>query len=196
MQENLFYGIILIILCTYIIYIYNSLIKLRAKHTKTFLQIDIELKRRYELIPNLVESTKRYINSDSETLRKVIRTRNHAHNSLSKAKNDLNENSLKELARNENSFVNALSSLNFVMEDYPDLKADRTIKNLQKELYTTENKISFSRQSYNDSVMLYNMFRKSFPHNIISTVIGHNSDINLLEFNDASKIQENIKSTF
>jgi LemA protein len=196
MQENLIFWIILILLIIYIIYIYNNLIELRARHKNFFSQIDIQLKRRYDLIPNLVETAKKYMNHEEETLTKVIQARNNAQDSLSKAKNDLNSNNLQELARNENSFVSALGGMNFVMEDYPDLKADGIIKNLQEELSSTENKISFARQSYNDSVMRYNVFRQSFPNNIISSVFGHSLDANLLEFDDASKIKESVKVTF
>jgi LemA protein len=196
MPENLIFWVILTIVVIYIIYIYNNLIALRAKHKNFFSQIDIQLKRRYDLIPNLVETAKKYMSHEEETLTKVIQARNNAQDSLSKAKKDMNSNNLQELAQNENSFVSALGGLNFVMEDYPELKADGIIKNLQEELSSTENKISFARQAYNDSVMRYNIFRQSFPNNIISNVFGHSIDANLLEFDDASKIQESVKVTF
>lgn len=196
MPENLVYWIIIGTFIIYIIYIYNSLIALRAKHKNFFSQIDIQLKRRYDLIPNLVETAKKYMSHEEETLTKVIQARNNAQDSLSKAKNDLNPKNLQDLAQNENSFVSALGGLNFVMEDYPELKADGIIKNLQEELSSTENKISFARQAYNDSVMRYNIFRQSFPNNIISNIFGHSIDASLLEFDDASKIQENVKVTF
>jgi len=133
---------------------------------------------------------------EEETLTKVIEARNNVQDSLSNAQKDFSPNNLKDLIQKENSFTSALSGLNFVMEDYPELKADGIIKNLQEELSSTENKIAFARQAYNDSVMRYNIFKQSFPHNIVSNIFGHSLDANLLEFEDSKKIQESVKVQF
>lgn len=196
METSTIIWIIVSILCVYAIYIYNNLVSLNAKYKNFFSQIDIQLKRRYDLIPNLVETAKKYMQHEEDTLTKVIEARNGAKNSLDKAKEDLNPQTIRNLAQSENSFVGALGGLNFVMEDYPELKADGVIKNLQEELSSTENKIAFARQAYNDSVMRYNIFRQSFPNNVLSNVFGHSLDANLLEFEDSDKIKESVKVQF
>jgi len=196
MDTSTILWILIPLLLIYLIYIYNNLVSLNAKQKNFFSQIDIQLKRRYDLIPNLVETAKKYMQHEEETLTKVIEARNIAKNSLAEVQKNFNSQNIKNLVEKENGFVSALSGLSFVMEDYPDLKADSIIKNLQEELSSTENKITFARQAYNDSVMRYNIFRQSFPNNIFSNIFGHSIDANLLQFEDVNEIRKSVKVSF
>lgn len=149
--------------------IYNQLVSFRNLVKNSFSQIDVQLKRRYDLIPNLVETAKAYMAHERETLEAVIKARNQAFD----AEKILSQN--PSIAKNmdsfkaaENHLSNSLSKLMMVMEQYPDLKANTTMNSLMEELTSTENKISFARQAFNDSVMEYNTTREKFPHNLVS----------------------------
>jgi LemA protein len=149
--------------------IYNTLVALRNRFKNAFAQIDVQLKRRYDLIPNLVETAKGYLAHEHGTLEDVIKARNIAYTaSQSAAANPTDAAAVKSLLSAESGLTGALSRLMVVSEQYPNLKADQTMMQLTEEITSTENKISFARQAYNDSVMTYNTDREVFPSNIIA----------------------------
>jgi LemA protein len=153
--------------------IYNSLVGLRNRFKNAFSQIDVQLKRRYDLIPNLVEVAKGYMKHESSTLEAVIKARNIAlAASQSAAANPADANAMKSLVTAEAGLGGALSRLMVVSEQYPDLKANQNMLQLTEELTSTENKVSFARQAYNDSVMTYNTAREVFPNVIFAGMFG------------------------
>ena len=148
---------------------YNLLVSLRNRFKNAYAQIDVQLKRRYDLIPNLVEVAKGYIKHERETLEAVIKARNIAYTaSQSAASNPGDGAAVKSLMSAEAGLAGAMSRLMVVSEQYPDLKANQNMMQLTEELTSTENKVSFARQAYNDSVMGYNTAREVFPNNIIA----------------------------
>lgn len=148
---------------------YNLLVSLRNRFKNAFAQIDVQLKRRYDLIPNLVETAKGYMKHERETLESVIKARNIAYTaSQAAATNPGDAAAVKSLMSAESGLTGALSRLMVVSEQYPDLKANQNMMQLTEELTSTENKISFARQAYNDSVMSYNTAREVFPNSIIA----------------------------
>ena len=160
---------IAIILALWVAGIYNSLVALRNRFKNAFAQIDVQLKRRYDLIPNLVETAKGYLKHEHETLEDVIKARNIAYTaSQSAAANPADASAVKSLLSAESGLTGALSRLMVVSEQYPDLKANQNMMQLTEELTSTENKISFARQAYNDTVMVYNTDREVFPSNLIA----------------------------
>ena len=170
--------------------IYNQLVALKNRYENGFSQIEIQLKRRYDLIPNLVETAKGYLSHEKETLESVIQARNQAMSGLqSAADNPSDPNAIKELSSAEGILGNALGRLNVVMEAYPDLKANQNMMQLTEELTSTENKVAFARQGYNDQVTEYNTYRQSFPPVIFAGFFGHGIDAELLEFADSEAIQ-------
>ncbi len=149
--------------------IYNRLVDLRNRFKNAFSQIDVQLKRRYDLIPNLVETAKGYLKHERETLEAVIKARNIAlAASQSAAANPADAGAIKGLMSAEAGLGGALSRLMVVAEQYPDLKANQNMMQLTEELTSTENKIAFARQAYNDSVMVYNTSRETFPNVIFA----------------------------
>ncbi|MEM1157648.1 MAG: LemA family protein [Verrucomicrobiota bacterium] len=149
--------------------IYNRLVTLRNRFENAFAQIDVQLKRRYDLIPNLVETAKGYLDHERETLEAVIAARNQAAGAGAKAaENPGDAKSMQSLAGAEAGLAGALGRLFAVVEAYPDLKANQNMMQLSEELTSTENKISFARQAYNDSVMVFNNEREQFPNNIVA----------------------------
>ena len=170
--------------------IYNQLVALKNRYENGFSQIEIQLKRRYDLIPNLVETAKGYLSHEKETLESVIQARNQAMSGLqSAADNPSDPNAIKELSSAEGILGNALGRLNVVMEAYPDLKANQNMMQLTEELTSTENKVAFARQGYNDQVTEYNTYRQSFPPVLFAGFFGHGIDAELLEFADSDAIQ-------
>ena len=148
---------------------YNGLVTLRNRYKNAYAQIDVQLKRRYDLIPNLVETAKGYIKHERETLEAVIAARNSAYSAGNQAAaNPGDPQAMKNLAGAESGLSGALGRLFAVAEAYPDLKANQIMMQLSEELTSTENKISFARQAYNDSVMAYNTKREVFPTSIIA----------------------------
>jgi LemA protein len=159
----------LFFLLVYAVSSFNKLVGLRNRFKNAFAQIDVQLKRRYDLIPNLVETAKGYLKHERGTLEAVIAARNVASAaSVRAAANPGDPGAMKELMAAENTLGGALGRLMVVSEAYPELKANTTMNNLMEELTSTENKVSFSRQAYNDSVMTYNTARESFPTNILA----------------------------
>src|SRR3954471_10316917 len=149
---------------------YNKLVSLRNRYKNAYAQIDVQLKRRYDLIPNLVETAKGYIKHERETLENVIKARNIAYTAAqTAAANPGDAAAMKGLASAETGLAGTLGRLLMVSEAYPDLKANQNMMQLTEELTSTENKISFARQAYNDSVMTYNTQREVFPANMIAS---------------------------
>ena len=149
--------------------IYNKLVNQRNRVRNAFAQIDVQLTRRYDLIPNLVEAVKGYMKHERETLEAVIAARNTAVSSLSAAKADpANADAMKQLGASEGALGGVLSRLFALSEAYPDLKASQNMMQFQEELASTENKVSFSRQAFNDSVMSYNNTAENFPNSVIA----------------------------
>src|SRR5215469_6388141 len=148
---------------------YNRLVTLRNRFKNAYAQIDVQLKRRYDLIPNLVETAKGYLKHERETLENVTKARNIAYAaSQAVAANPGDSTTMKSLVSAESGLAGTLSRLMVVSEQYPDLKANQNMMQLTEELTSTENKISFARQAYNDSVMVYNTDREVFPNNLVS----------------------------
>jgi LemA protein len=177
--------------------IYNRLVSLKNRYQNAFAQIEVQLKRRYDLIPNLVETAKGYIKHERETLEAVIAARNAAANGLAAAAKDPgNAAALQELMGQEGALTGAMNRFNVVMEAYPDLKANQNMMQLSEELTTTENKVAFSRQAFNDQVMAYNTYKQSFPTVTLAGIFGHSSDATLLEFEDSEAIQAAPKVEF
>jgi LemA protein len=162
-------AVIAVIFAGSIIGIYNKLVTMRNRYKNAYAQIDVQLKRRYDLIPNLVETAKGYIKHERETLTAVTEARNIAYAaSKAAAANPGDAAAMKNLGSAETGLAGTLSRLMMVSEAYPDLKANQNMMQLTEELTSTENKISFARQAYNDSVMTYNTDREVFPNNILA----------------------------
>jgi len=153
----------------FVVGIYNALVTLRNRYKNAYSQIDVQLKRRYDLIPNLVETAKGYLAHERGTLEAVITARNAAASANTRAaQNPGDASAMKELSGAETQLSGVLGRLFALSEAYPDLKANTTMITLMEELTSTENKVSFARQAYNDSVMSYNTRREVFPSNIIA----------------------------
>lgn len=164
---------IVVVLGLWVAGIYNSLVALRNRFKNAFAQIDVQLKRRYDLIPNLVETAKGYLKHERETLEAVIKARNIAAAAAqAAAANPADGNAMRGLLSAETGLAGALSRLMVVSEAYPDLKANQNMMQLTEELTSTENKIAFARQAYNDSVMSYNTTRETFPNVIFAGMFG------------------------
>lgn len=183
--------IIAVVVLFTIIRIYNQLVTLKNRFQNAFAQIDVQLKRRYDLIPNLVETAKAYLSHERETLEAVTNARNQAASALKGASSNPGDpNAMAQLAGAEGALSGALGRLNVVMEAYPDLKANQNMMQLSEELTSTENRVAFSRQAFNDSVMSYNTYRQSFPAVALAGMFGHGTDASLLEFEDRAEIQK------
>ena len=195
--STLIFLLIVIFTFFYIVRIFNTLVALKNRFQNAFSQIEVQLKRRYELIPNLVETAKAYMQHERETLEAVISARNEAAAGLKAASaNPGSASALKKLASGEGMLQGALGRLNVAVEDYPELKASENMMQLSEELTSTENRVAFSRQAFNDAVTEYNSYRQSFPQNFFATSFGHKEDASLLEFEDSAEIQSAPKVSF
>jgi LemA protein len=164
-----FIVVVAVVLVVFIIGAYNSLVTLRNRYKNAYSQIDVQLKRRYDLIPNLVETAKGYLAHERGTLEAVITARNAAVSANTRAaQNPGDVSAMKEISTAESALSGVMGRLFALAENYPDLKANTTMLSLMEELTSTENKVSFARQAYNDSVMAYNTRREVFPTNLIA----------------------------
>lgn len=189
--------VIVVVAALLIVSIFNKLVRLRNRFINAFAQIEVQLKRRYDLIPNLVETAKSYMAHEKETLEAIVTARNVAAKGLDLVASDpTNASALAELGGAEGALAGAMSKFSMVMEDYPDLKANQNMMQLSEELTSTENKVAFSRQAFNDQVMAYNTYRQSFPTMIFANIFGHKKDASLLDFADSAEIQAAPKVSF
>lgn len=174
--------VILIVLIT----IYNRLVSLKNRFKNAFAQIDVQLQLRHDLIPNLVDTAKAYLTHERETLENVIKARNQAVSAQKTAAADpASKGAVKKLGMAEGLLNGALANFFALQESYPDLKADQTMRDLMESLETTENKVAFARQAYNDSVMSYQIYKESFPNSLIASMASF-KDADLFEIADES----------
>lgn len=185
---------LLLILGFYAVNVYNTLVKLKNRCQNAFAQIEVQLKRRHDLIPNLVETAKGYMKHERETLEAVTAARTRAVDGL-KSADPGDKKSIEELAGAEAGLTGALGRLFALSESYPDLKANENMMQLSEELTSTENKVAFSRQAYNDAVMAFNIYKQAFPAILLAGLFGFGEDAGLLEF-DSAEIAEAPKVTF
>jgi len=180
----------------WLISIYNGLVASRNRFKNAFAQIDVQLKRRYDLIPNLVETAKGYIKHERGTLEAVIAARSSAQSANQRAAaNPADAEAMKQMITAEAGLSGALGRLFALSESYPDLKANQTMMQLSEELTSTENKIAFSRQAYNDAVMSYNTAIESFPNNFVAGFGGF-KDATLLEATESPEERKPVKVSF
>ncbi len=176
---------ILIAIALFFVAIYNKLIALKERVANAWAQIDVQLQRRYDLIPNLVETAKGYMAHEKDTLEAVINARNSAVSAGQAAASDPSDpDAIKNVMAAEGQLTGALGRLFALAEAYPDLKANQTMEQLMEELATTENKISFARQAYNDAVMQYNVYQEQFPNNLVVNFFGGHAKAEMYEVED------------
>lgn len=189
--------VILAVLAFIVIGIYNRLVTLKNRYENAFSQIEVQLKRRYDLIPNLVETAKAYLAHERNTLEAVIAARNQAVTGLAAAAAAPgNPRAMTDLSQAEGLLTSALGRLNVVMEAYPDLKASQNMMQVSEELTSTENRVSFARQAFNDAVTEYNTYKQTFPPVVFAGMFGHVANASLLEFEDSAEIQQVPKVAF
>ncbi len=188
--------LVVVALAAMVMGIFNKLVTYRNRYKNAFAQIEVQLKRRYDLIPNLVETAKGYMKHERETLEAVINARNQAAGGLQKAAQDPgNADAIRGLAGAESLLTGAMGRLFALAESYPDLKANQNMMQLSEELTSTENKVAFARQAFNDGVTTYNTYRQTFPAVMFTGMFGHAQDAALLEF-ESERIQEAPKIAF
>ena len=188
MSGGLITLIVAVAVIGYLIITYNGLVRARQMVQEAWSGIDVQLKRRADLIPNLVETVKGYAKHEKETLAEVTEMRTRAQN--------VPAGDIAGRAAAEGMLSQALGKLFAVAEAYPDLKANENVMKLQEEITATENKVAFARQAFNDGATRYNIFRKSFPTVIVAPLFGHREDAGLLEMPDSAAIQEAPKVSF
>ena len=180
----------------WVVGIFNTLVTYRNRYKNAFAQIEVQLKRRYDLIPNLVEVAKGYMTHERGTLEAVIQARNQAAGGLQKAAQDPgNADAIKGLAAAEGVLSGTIGRLFALAEAYPDLKANQNMMQLSEELRSTENRVAFARQAFNDSATDYNTYKQTFPPVVFAPMFGHVQDATLLEF-EGEPIQQAPKVSF
>jgi LemA protein len=187
---------VIVLLIIIVIGIYNGLVTRRNQYKNAYAQIDVQLKRRYDLIPNLVETAKGYIKHERETLEAVVKARNQAVTAAQAAAAKPGDPAaMGGLSQAEGMLTGALGRLMVVVEQYPDLKANQNMMQLMEELTSTENRVAFSRQAFNDAVMSYNISREKFPSSIIAGMFGF-SEAKLLESTESEQERKAPKVQF
>ncbi|MBS9778273.1 MAG: LemA family protein [Gammaproteobacteria bacterium] len=194
-MEFLIFLVIVTIFVGYLISIYNRMVANRNEVDNAFAQIDVQLTRRYDLIPNLIKVAQKYMDFEQETLENVIKARNMAQQALQSAKHDSGEENLKALSEAETNLTQQIGGMYAVFENYPDLKANTQMTQLTEELSSTENKVAFARQHFNDIVTTYNNSIQMFPNVIIANNFGFRSK-GLLEIDDIEVKRQNIEVNF
>lgn len=188
--------VIALLVALYFVSIYNSLVTQRNEHKNAYKQIDVQLKRRYDLIPNLVETTKKFLSHEKETLEAVIWARNQAVSANNNfAKNPSSDNAFENMIGAEAALSGSIGKLFALNESYPELKSDKTIASLMEELKSTENRIAFARQHYNDVVTSYNTGREVFPNNLVSNAFNF-SGAHLWELDAVNEARKEVKISF
>ncbi|MBV4477484.1 LemA family protein [Pseudomonas sp. B2M1-30] len=182
--------VLLGLLALYAVHLFNSLVARRNEIKNAFAQVEVQLKRRYDLIPNLVAVAKGYLAHERETLEAVISARNAAVVGLAAAQaKPGNAQHIAELGQADAALSSAVGRLNLTLEAYPELKASQNMQQLSEELSSTENKVSFARQAFNDAVMAYNTLKQSFPAVLLAASFGHRDDAVPLKFADTLAIK-------
>ncbi|PPC78279.1 LemA family protein [Pokkaliibacter plantistimulans] len=187
---------IIVVIVFWVVSIYNALVTKKNQVDNAFAQIEVQLKRRYDLIPNLVETAKGYMQHERGTLQQVIEARDAAATALGRLAHSHSEGDASALAGLEGKLSSALGQFRVTMENYPDLKANSSMMQLSEELTSTENKVARSRQFYNDVVTDYNIYRQSFPPVLFAATFGHRANAPLLQFEDSAQIQQAPRVTF
>jgi len=195
MGTLIFIGVIVAVII-YIIAIYNRLIALKNRFKNGFAQIDVQLQRRHDLIPNLVETAKAYMSHEKDTLTQVIEARNQAVSAKKAAADHPDDGgAVSNLGKAESLLSGSLANFFALSENYPDLKANETMAQLMEELSSTENRIGFARQAFNDAVMNYNTYREQFPQNFIGGLFGSFKEAQLLKI-ETEEARQAVKVTF
>lgn len=196
MVSFIIFLVVIAVIAFWIMGVYNGLVTSRNRFKNAFSQIDIQLKRRYDLIPNLVEVAKNYMKHERETLEAVIAARTQAVSANNRASADpADAAAVQQLAQAEGSLSASLGRLLAVSEGYPELKANENMMQLSEELSSTENKIAFARQAYNDSVMQYNISVEQFPANLIAGIFGFRTG-ELLQATESAEERKAVKVSF
>ncbi len=195
MGTLIFIGVIVAVII-YIIAVYNRLIALKNRFKNGFAQIDVQLQRRHDLIPNLVETAKAYMSHEKDTLTQVIEARNQAVNAKKTAADHPDDTgAVRNLGKAESLLSGSLANFFALSENYPDLKANETMAQLMEELSSTENRIGFARQAFNDAVMNYNTYREQFPQNFIGGLFGSFKEAQLLKI-ETEEARKAVKVSF
>ena len=188
--------LLVVVAVTVVTGIYNKLVTYLNRYKNAFAQIEVQLKRRHDLIPNMVEIAKGYMKHERETLEAVIQARNQASSGLQKAaENPGDATAIAGLASAEGALTGTIGRMFALAEAYPDLKANQNMMQLSEELRSTENKVAFARQAFNDSVTQYNTYKQTFPTAVFAGMFGHGNDAAMLEF-DSEQIAEAPKVSF
>jgi len=194
--ELLIVLLVIVALVVFVVVLYNNLVRLRNAYLNAFAQIDVQLKRRHDLIPQLVETVKGYMKHERETLEAVINARNQAEQIRQAVGNAIGDpGAMAQLGQAEGMLGGMLGRLFALSEAYPDLKASENFRQFQEELTSTENRVAYARQSYNDSAMSYNNSVQSVPSNFVASTFGFR-EIGMLEFEDREAIQQAPKVSF
>lgn len=185
--------VLLVLFCVFgvlPVVVYNRLVRAQNEYKNAFAQIQVQLKRRHDLVPNMVETARAYLRHESQTLEAVVQARNHAAGLLQAAGAQPGDAvGMLPLAEGEQQLTAALRSLSVAVEAYPELKANQAVRDLHEELAGAENRVAFARQVYNDAVQDYNNARETFPASLLADFLGHKKNAALLRFDDHTQIQ-------